>query len=63
MESMLREGFKSSKFLPVEIDGVTKTLADWSEDSGISYSVLKTRFGRGVRGVALLKEPRAYVGM
>lgn len=60
MEAKLREGFKSSKFLPVEIDGVTKTLADWSKDSGIGYAVLKTRFNRGVRGSALLKDVRGY---
>jgi hypothetical protein len=63
MEARLKEGFKSSKFLPVEIDGVTKALADWSTDSGVSYTVLKTRFGRGVRGSALLKEPRGYCSL
>jgi len=57
MEPKLKEGFKSSKLLPVEIDGTTKTLADWSKDSGISYAVLKTRFSRGVRGADLIKKP------
>jgi hypothetical protein len=60
MEAKLKEGFKSSKFLPVEIDGVTKTLEDWSKDSGIDYVVLKTRFSRGKRGADLVKPAREY---
>ena len=39
----------------VTIDGVTKTLAEWADFSGISHSTMNDRyFCKGYRGVALL---------
>ena len=38
----------------VTIDGVTKTISEWAEFSGISRSTLNSRYTDGVRGVYLL---------
>ena len=59
-EAKLREGFKSSMFLPVEIDGVTMTLGDWAKHCGLKYHVIKTRYKRGKRGKELITSARAY---
>lgn len=38
----------------VTIDGITKTLTEWAEFSGLSRSTLCSRYEDGVRGVMLL---------
>lgn len=38
----------------VTIDGVTKTISEWAEFSGINRSTLNSRYTNGVRGVYLL---------
>ena len=60
-EAKLRDGFKSSMFLPVEIDGVTMTLGDWAKQCGLGYSVVKTRYKRGKRGKELIAPARIYL--
>lgn len=37
-----------------EIEGVTRTLVEWSEVSGIGLATIRTRYGRGLRGKALI---------
>ena len=59
----LRDGFKYSRFLPVEIDGVTKTLGDWAKCFGIKESVMKIRYKRGDRGARLIRNARHYKGV
>jgi len=54
----LKSGSKSSKFLPVEIEGITKTLGEWAEHCAISYDVIKIRFIRGKRGIDLISDVR-----
>lgn len=38
----------------VTIDGLTKTISEWAEFSGINRSTLNSRYSNGVRGVMLL---------
>lgn len=42
--------------LPVEINGESKTLGEWSKIAGISYETIYRRYSRGDRGVALIRE-------
>lgn len=62
-EVKLRDGFKYSRFLPVEIDGVTKTLGEWAKCFGIKESVMKIRYKRGDRGARLVRDTRVYTGV
>lgn len=39
----------------VTIDGVTKTLSEWADFSGITFSTIANRYHDGVRGVMLLR--------
>lgn len=36
------------------IDGVTKTISEWAEFSGINRSTLNNRYCQGIRGIMLL---------
>ena len=38
----------------VTIDGVTKTISEWAEFSGINRSTLNNRYSQGIRGIMLL---------
>ena len=38
----------------VTIDGITKTLTEWAEFSGINRNTINRRYHKGVRGVMLL---------
>lgn len=38
----------------VTIDGVTKTISEWAEFSGINRSTLNNRYCQGIRGIMLL---------
>lgn len=38
----------------VEINGVVRTLVEWSELSGVLYRTLRYRYERGIRGEALI---------
>jgi hypothetical protein len=42
----------------VTINGLTKTLAEWSEITGILYKTLHTRYSRGDRGERLIRGVR-----
>jgi len=59
----LKDGYKFSKYLPVEIEGVTKTLDEWAKCYGIKESVMKLRYHRGDRGVRLIRNARGYTGI
>ena len=61
-EPKLKDGFKSSRYLPVEIEGVTKTLGEWADTCGVEYSIIKTRYIRGDRGDRLVRNARGYRG-
>jgi hypothetical protein len=39
----------------LEIDGVEKSIKNWAEESGISYTTILHRFKRGVKGKDLIK--------
>lgn len=39
----------------ITLDGVTKTLREWAEEKGISYTTVYHRYRKGVRGKALIK--------
>lgn len=41
--------------LLIEVDGVSKTLTEWSEHTGIARGALKSRYRRGLRGTELIK--------
>ncbi len=45
----------------VTINGETKLLVDWSEETGINLSTIKSRYYRGMRGEDLIK-PRHKPG-
>ena len=56
---------KVEDFIPVpqrllEIDGETKTVAEWSEITGLHYSTIYNRHKRGITGQDLLAEPRSH---
>lgn len=40
-----------------EIDGVTKTLAEWARHGGLSQRTLRKRFDSGLRGGELIAPP------
>jgi hypothetical protein len=42
----------------VTIDGVTKTLSEWADFSGITFSTIANRYHDGVRGVMLLRQAK-----
>lgn len=42
----------------VEINGVTKTVAEWSAETGIYITTLYRRYQRGVRGEDFIKPPK-----
>ncbi len=44
--------------LRIEIDGETKTLAQWADELGVSYSAMWFRYQQGARGKALLASTR-----
>ena len=48
--------------LTITLDGVTKTMAQWAEETGISYSTLWTRYRRGVRGAELFSKSPIHSG-
>lgn len=48
--------------LTITLDGVTKTMAQWAEETGISYSTLWTRYQRGVRGAELFSKSLVHSG-
>ena len=37
----------------ITLDGVTKTLREWAEEKGISYTTVYHRYRKGVRGERL----------
>lgn len=39
----------------ITINGITKTMKDWSLQSGVKYTTLKHRFDTGITGMDLLK--------
>jgi hypothetical protein len=43
----------------VTINGVTKTVADWSAQTGIYITTLYRRYSRGVRGEDFIKPPKS----
>ena len=40
----------------VEIDGVSKSLRQWSRETGIFFNTLYKRYKKGIRGEGLIKE-------
>ena len=44
----------------ININGETKTAAEWARNSGITYNTIITRLKRGWRGVELLRPMRRY---
>lgn len=42
----------------VAIDGVERTLVEWSEITGIKYGTLKYRYQKGLRGTDLMTPVR-----
>jgi hypothetical protein len=45
-----------SNSVKVEIDGVVKTLRQWSEEKGIYFNTLYKRYKKGIIGADLIKE-------
>lgn len=45
-----------SNNLPVEINGESKTIGEWSRITGVGYSTIRQRYLRGDRGVSLIRE-------
>lgn len=45
-----------SNSVKVEIDGVVKTLRQWSEEKGIYFNTLYKRYKKGIKGADLIKE-------
>lgn len=52
--------FIPTEMTPVEHDGVTHTLVEWSVIRSIPYPTLRARFNKGLRGDALF--PRYRTG-
>lgn len=48
---------RSSNHL-IEINGITKTVAQWSDLSGVNYNTIIIRYNNGLRGEELLSLPR-----
>lgn len=53
-----REETKYNKSLKIEIDGVIKSIREWSECPGISIKTIDRRYKKGLRGLELLKEAK-----
>lgn len=51
---------RSSNLL-ISINGVSKTLVEWSSDLGIRREVLSARFKNGERGLALTRPVRSWI--
>lgn len=47
----------------VTINGEIKSLRRWAKDSGLSIGTVYSRYRRGVRGEALIKQPYIPVGI
>lgn len=56
----LEQSRNTSKNLNIEIDGETKTLAEWSELSGIDNVIIHRRYWNGDRGKDLLRPPKNH---
>jgi hypothetical protein len=52
-----KEEFHSTKrpAMQIEIDGVSKSLKEWSEVSGIKYPTIQARYRKGFRGKDLIQ--------
>lgn len=44
-----------------EIDGVTRTLAEWSRIAGLSQRTLRKRYDSGLRGKDLIAPPQSRI--
>lgn len=53
----LEQGANRTRNKIVEIDGVKRTVKDWSTITGIIFSTLYKRYDRGVRGVDFIAPP------
>lgn len=52
--TMKQQGLNRRTNINVEINGITKTLKEWSESSGICYKTIQFRYYKGIRGAELI---------
>jgi len=61
--TQLQQHNNKSSNVHMTIDGVTRTISEWARHFGIKYSVVKTRYAKGITGIELFAaSPRKPYG-